>query len=138
MKNVIRLSRRKGKTEISCIVTYMGKDISVSIFGGDIPHIGSVVLAEPRPSLTGKGQSVTSSVINRLGHKDEVIARDVADALAKKYGVAVLCACGIHIHHADQQDLKQIRELVEELKMDLYSKYPPDNNIIPMNGGKRL
>ena len=54
----------------------IGEDILLYIQGGDKPHIGCTVMAVPRPSLSGNGErSVTSSVMNLTGHKDESICR---------------------------------------------------------------
>jgi len=52
----------------------IGEDILLYIQGGDKPHIGCTVMAVPRLSLSGNGErSVTSSVVNLTGHKDESI-----------------------------------------------------------------
>ena len=43
----------------------IGEDLVLTLSGGEKPHIGCVVQAVPRPSLSGDGTiSVTSSVIN--------------------------------------------------------------------------
>lgn len=70
--------------EIRCNVVSMGNDYTVTIYGGDKPHVGSTVVAFSRPSLTGNGIGVTSSVINVVGHKDEVIAKMIAETIALK------------------------------------------------------
>lgn len=42
----------------------IGEDLVLTLSGGEKPHIGCVVQAVPRPSLSGDGTiSVTSSVI---------------------------------------------------------------------------
>lgn len=58
----------------------MGKDCTICVWGGDTPHVGSVVMSTARPSLTGSGVGVTSSVLNGIGHKDEYVARKFAEA----------------------------------------------------------
>ena len=58
----------------------IGEDILINIQGGEKPHIGCPIMAEPRPSLSGNGErSVTSSVLNLTGHKDESICRSLAE-----------------------------------------------------------
>ena len=69
---------------VQCEVVEMGKDYMLAVYGGDTPHIGSVVMSIARPSLTGEGIGVTSSVINGTGHKDEDIGRWFAESLAKR------------------------------------------------------
>ena len=56
---------------IKIYVLKLGNDYNITISGGDNPHIGTSVLAIPRPSLTGdESISATSSVMNMVGHKD--------------------------------------------------------------------
>lgn len=78
-------------------VVPMGNDLAVCVCGGDAPHIGCTVQAIPRPSLTGVGQSATVSVLNRTGHKDDVVACDLAKALAATTGGVVSASVGIHL-----------------------------------------
>ena len=93
--------------------TRIGEDLLVTVSGGERPHIGSVVLSEPRPSLSGDGStSCTSSVLNRVGHKDEQICRYLAEKACKKYGVAVVCTGGFHM---DDMSAEQIREVISSL-----------------------
>lgn len=82
-------------------VVPMGDDLALSVYGGDAPHIGCVALAIPRPSLTGVGQSATVSVLNRTGHKDDVIAVDLAKALAAATGGVVSVSVGVHLDAID-------------------------------------
>ena len=82
-----------GTIEVS--IEHLGACVVVCVSGGDEPHIGSVVLTEARASLTGEGTSATSSVLNRLGHKDEFVARTVAETLAAALDTTVCCICGI-------------------------------------------
>lgn len=70
----------------------------VTLIGGDRPHLGSVVLAEPRPSLAEAWRySATSSVLNRLGHREEEICRPLAEELALALAVPVVVAGGVHL-----------------------------------------
>lgn len=92
----------------------VGQDICVRISGGDRPHIGCTVLAQPRPSLRNNGEtSATASVLNVIGHKDETICRYVAEMLAGQLNVIVVCTGGFHV---DDIRPEQIRELQESLR----------------------
>lgn len=78
--------------------SFIGDDLLIVVRGGDKPHVGTAVLAVPRPSLTEDGSaSATSSVLNVSGHKDETICRILAERAAKKYGVTVVCVGGFHV-----------------------------------------
>lgn len=93
----------------------LGANLVICVSGGDAPHIGSVVLSTPRPSLTGKGTSATSSVLNLPGHKDEAVARQVAEIVAAKLDTAVCCVCGIHVDDVTPEALASCATLGEEL-----------------------
>lgn len=88
-------------------VVRLGEDLSVTISGGDRPHIGSVALAVPRESLTGDGSiSSTVSVINVVGHKDDVICTEVAGLVASAANCVVTVSCGIHFDGISPEQMR--------------------------------
>lgn len=100
---------------LTCRVTPMGKDYTITICGGSLPHIGSAVMAQARPSLTGNGISATSSVLNCVGHKDETIARMFAEKIAICGNCTAVCICGIHLDNITEKQLDRIRESCDSL-----------------------
>ena len=93
--------------------TRIGDDIVLILAGGDKPHIGCVVQAVPRPSLTNDGSiSVTSSVLNLTGHKDELLCRKLAEKRCRETGRIVVCTGGVHIENITKE---QIHKLLEEI-----------------------
>lgn len=98
-----------------CTVTSAGPDAVLAIQGGCAPHVGSVALAEPRPSLKGTGPSATVSVFNRTGHKDDAVACEVARLVCVATGGAVSCSCGIHLDEATPQDLQDVLAAIPQL-----------------------
>lgn len=100
---------------LTCRVTPMGKDYTITICGGSLPHIGSAVMAQARPSLTGNGISATSSVLNCVGHKDETIARMFAEKIAICGNCMAVCICGIHLDNITEKQLDRIRESCDSL-----------------------
>ena len=100
---------------VFCQVVPMGQDYTICVWGGDTPHVGSVVMSVARPSLTGEGTGVTSSVINGMGHKDEYVARKFAEAAAMKYNCTVVCTCGIHIDRITKEQLKDVADACDRL-----------------------
>ncbi len=99
-------------------VVSSGNDCTITINGGT-PHIGCVVLAVPRPSLTGKGTSATVSVINRTGHMDDAIATAVAKQIASRRNCVVACSCGIHLDEASKDTITHIRNSVPLIVEDI-------------------
>ncbi len=114
----------KAKTFVSGAIPYklfaevklIGSDLLVVISGGDRPHIGSVAVAMPRPSLQNRGvMSATSSVYNLPGHKDQVIAQRVSEALASKLNRNVVVMAGFHSDRINEKGIKKVIENAETL-----------------------
>lgn len=100
---------------VCCDIIPMGKDYTLAVYGGDTPHVGSVVMAIARPSLTGEGVSATSSVINGVGHKDEEVGRIFAEAVAKAKLCTAVCSCGIHVDNIRPEQIKTVMESCKRL-----------------------
>lgn len=108
-----------GGYPVSCQAVSMGQDYTICVWGGDTPHVGSVVMSVARPSLTREGTGVTSSVINGMGHKDEYVARKFAEAAAVKYNCTAVCTCGIHIDNITKEQLKNVADACDRLLLRL-------------------
>ena len=90
-------------------VRFVGADLLVIISGGDKPHIGSVAVALPRPSLQdGRVMSATSSVYNFLGHKDQVIAQRMAEALSSGLNRQVVVVAGFHKDSISKKGIEKV------------------------------
>jgi hypothetical protein len=103
-----------------CPITFealpRGEDLLVVLTGGEKPHIGSVVLAEPRPSTADASRlSVTTQVWNRPPHKEESVARPVAETIAQRLGLTVVVVSGIHYDELDADGLEAVRTICNEL-----------------------
>lgn len=104
-----------------CLVAYeCGKDLVVAVTGGDSPHVGCVAVSVARPSLAEPSvTSSTCSVIALVGHKDDELAKPVADFLARELRTTVVVTVGIHIENATLEDIHAATEtawlLVREL-----------------------
>ena len=84
--------------------------------GGEKPHIGCVVQAVPRESLTGDGSwSATSSVWNRTGHKDEVLCRMLAEKICCACRTVTVCTGGVHIDEITGEQIREIVDAVEKM-----------------------
>ncbi len=110
----------EGKYKVCLYVLFCGKDASICISGGEVPHIGAVSVAVPRKSLTGDGSdSASASVICITGHKEDELARCAALRLCTEWQCNVTVSAGVHINQANGDDLvilnKNIEELIEKL-----------------------
>ncbi|WP_418792100.1 hypothetical protein [Phosphitispora sp. TUW77] len=96
------------RIEISSVITTDG--ISITITGGEKPHVGGVALSVPRTSLGGGKVSCDTWVIPVPGHKDTEVAVPVAEMICRETRRTVSVAAGIHIDRAEE---REIRILVE-------------------------
>ncbi len=116
MKEVKVFEGRADSTyPLICHVISMGRDYTVTVCGGVLPHIGSTVMAQARPSLTGEGISATSSTLNCMGHKDEEVARMFAEKIAVQGNCTAVCTCGIHLDAITKEQLDRVRQSCCEL-----------------------
>lgn len=104
-------------------VRLLGADVLVILSGGTKPHIGSIAVALPRPSLTDEEiVSSTSSVYNFLGHKDHVIAQRVAEMLSSRLNRNVVAVAGFHIDKITQDGITRVIENCDELAKEIYKE----------------
>ena len=75
---------------ITAEVKHIGPDLQVDIWGGNLPHIGSVTVAVP------SGDNIQLEKWVGAGHRDDIICDKFAQALAQASGSIVCVACGIH------------------------------------------
>jgi hypothetical protein len=95
---------------------WQGADLAVQLYGGSRSHIGSVVLAVPRPSLRDPSRmSATSSVLNRPGHQDENPARRLAESFASRLQTNVTVLCGIHFDDLEGKQVQEVNRLCDAL-----------------------
>ena len=106
--------------KVEAQVTLIGSDLLVALYGGSKPHIGSVAVALPRPSLKDKKQmSSTSSVYNFLGHKDYVIAQRVAELLSSRLNKNVVVVAGIHIDGISKKGIAKVIENCDNIAQEI-------------------
>lgn len=116
-------------TEIVLEASFIGEDLVVHLYGGEKPHIGTVILSQPRPSLCNDGRmSATSSILNIVGHKDEFVCRKLAEKAAAELQTNVVCTGGIHIDDIAPAQIEQIIKGVDKLSAQLIQQIRYDNS----------
>lgn len=113
-------SAGEGKYKITLIATITEEGLVAQIFGGEKPHLGAVAISTPRPSLADPEQvSCNTIVIPLPGHKDDQIAKPVAEEIAKVWGSQVLTVVGIHVDNAGEKDIKKLIDNCHMVKSEL-------------------
>ena len=120
----ISLNAGEGKYQVCLHALFCGKDVSICIFGGDVPHIGAVAVAVPRRSLIGDAShSASASVICITGHKEDELARNTALRLSSKLLCNVTVSAGVHIDNASMDDITILSINIEELMKNMIDKF---------------
>lgn len=102
-----------------CVTTdclQIGEDILVAVYGGDKPHIGAVTLSIPRPSLLEhKKRSASTSILTLIGHKEDMVARNMGETLAAALDKNVVITCGIHMDDISKEEIEKTIEIIKVL-----------------------
>ena len=115
-----RFTHQLSFSQIEIQATRVGCDIQLLLQGGSSPHIGCMVLATPRPSLTGDGsRSATASVLNVTGHKDEALCRYLAEKVAAAANVVVVCTGGVHIDDMTPEQIQEVQVAVKHMAQEV-------------------
>ena len=94
----------------------VGDDFVVAVGGGERPHIGCVVLAQPHSAKGGDTKwSASCSVLTIPPHKEEPIARGIAKKLAATLGRVTVVTAGVHDDNIDGEGIATYLRLGEEL-----------------------
>ncbi|MGC8817386.1 MAG: proteasome assembly chaperone 4 family protein [Candidatus Hadarchaeum sp.] len=107
----ISLSAGRGQHRVLLSLLPAGKDLVAVISGGNRPHVGSVAVAIPRPSLKNPARlSATSSTFTLVGHKDDEIAKEASEELARELNRVVVVSVGIHLSNASETDIQKLMQ----------------------------
>ncbi|MFO7667666.1 MAG: hypothetical protein R6V76_13675 [Desulfobacterales bacterium] len=98
-----------GAYDIEAEVRRIGTDLLVAVWGGEKPHIGAVAVAQPRPSLKDPNVlSATASVICLPAHKEDELAKKVAENLSATLNATVVVTAGIHWDNISRTGIKRV------------------------------
>ena len=97
-------------------IQVVGGDLVIAVGGGERPHVGCVVLAQPTASTVRSGSwSASCSVLTIPPHKEEPIARAVATRIAEDLGRVAVVTAGVHDDELSREGIAVYLRLGEEL-----------------------
>ena len=108
--NEFRISQGEGRTRVMLSAQWLGRDLVIYIYNENA-HIGAIALGEYDPE---SGRASTS-VITRLGHKDDVVAQKAAYRVCKSTKRPVCVIAGIHVDRIYGTEIDQTLINVEIL-----------------------
>ncbi len=106
----ITLEARRGRLHLRLTALFLGQDLCVTLSGGDRPHIGAVAL--------GQG-GAEATVLGLPGHREDTLARRLAQELAIGIQATVCLACGIHLDNIRPEEIQDALELAQDLVQEL-------------------
>ena len=109
MGNVV-LAEGKGRTKIQLTAHFMGNDLLVYVSNKNA-HIGAVALGEYDPL----SRRTSTSVLTRLGHKDDAIAQKAAYLISRLTKRPVCVIGGIHVPDITSNEIEVILQNVDNL-----------------------
>jgi hypothetical protein len=110
---------------LSAGIVGAGEDLVVVVGGGQRPHVGCVVLAIPYPSKADPDSwSASSSLLTIPPHKEEPIARGIAERVARASGRLTVVTAGVHDDDLDREGIDCYLRLSERLAERLEHELP--------------
>ncbi len=110
------VSTSSGAYDLTAHVRRIGTDLLAAVWGGEKPHIGAVAAAQPRPSLRDPDVlSATASVICYVGHKEDDLAKKLAESLAARFNTRVVVTAGIHWDNLSPAGIRQVQLNADDL-----------------------
>lgn len=112
---------KKGRVSLQASLHMIGEeDWVIHLVGGEKPHVGAVAVARVRPSLEDESRiSASTSVITAMGHKEDALAREMAETLAKMVKKNVVVLCGIHLSDISKEEIGCVHDGMEQIKDDM-------------------
>jgi hypothetical protein len=106
----ISLSEGAERTRVSLTTKPIGSDLVIYLFN-EQGHIGAVALAD----YSHKDNRASTSIITRLGHKDDSVACSAAYQLCKRLKQPVCVIAGIHLDDITVEEIAEITGNCEKL-----------------------
>ena len=104
------VTRGEGRTKVNLLAHRMGSDPIVYLYNENA-HIGAVAVGE----YEHKEKRASTSVITRLGHKDDAVAQKAAYLISKATKKPVCIIAGIHVDNITEMEISQILENTSSL-----------------------
>jgi hypothetical protein len=117
MMDACEITRGTGRTKVDLSAHRMGDDLVVRIYNQNA-HIGAVALSE----YDDRTRRTSTSVITRLGHKDDVVAQKAAYLVCKATKKPVCLIAGIHLDNVTETEIAELLENTDRLVDEFISR----------------
>ena len=104
------ITKGKGRAQVSLSAHHIGNDLIICIYNQNA-HIGAVALGE----YDRKTRRTSTSVITRLGHKDDAVAQNAAYLISKAIRKPVCLIVGIHLDNITDAEITELLDIANSL-----------------------
>lgn len=111
------ITKGEGRTKVRLSVHYIGSDLVVYIYNQNA-HLGAVAIGE----YDHRSKRASTSVITRLGHKEDVVAQKAAYSISKSSKKPVCVIAGVHLDNITETEITQILENASHLVDEFISR----------------
>ena len=115
------LTKGEGRARVKVTANSMGNDLVVRIYNQNA-HIGAVAIGD----YDYERERASVSIITRLGHKDDALAREAAYLLSKSVKKPVCVIAGVHLDNITEEEIDEImantKTAIDEI-IDLCTQY---------------
>ena len=126
----------EGRTRIQLKATHIGKDLLV-VISNENAHLGAVAIGE----FDQKSQRTSVSVITRLGHKDDSVARNAAYSITKATQISACVIAGIHLDDISEAEIGELvrnSQQVVKILIGSITKHIVPDSINQTESGEKL
>ena len=85
-----------------------GNGLSCTVTGGQLPHVGGMALASLSPRLEGGGDTCDLWTSCVPGHKDAILAQQLAKRLCVATRQPVAMTVGVHVDGASPEEIETL------------------------------
>ena len=108
-------SEREGGLEVTARTIWLGNDLLVVLTGG-VAHVGAVVVAPAAQEEPHCRSADQVSVISLFAHKEDVVAKGMAEKLSGKLGRTVTIVAGMHWDNLGKEGIDTVVRLCKKLE----------------------
>ncbi len=120
---VVTGSAGVGRLCVHGVLTATEDGLVVSLAGGERPHVGAVAVAVPYDSPRHPGKTrASTSVLALTGHRDDEVARPLAELVAHRTGQVAVVAVGLHVDSASPEEIVALTENARQALEDLLAQ----------------
>ena len=112
-----KLTKGQGRASINLYAKRLGNDLVVFIYNENA-HVGAVAVGE----YDYNEDRTSTSVITRLGHKDDAIAQKAAYLISKHTKRPSCVIAGVHLEDITEEEIRKLIKDTDSLVRNLKSR----------------